>query len=106
MPIENDTRVRVDGLSKRTATARGPASGVGASAVCRVALIEAARASTSACSAGAEVVVLEEVRGSRCGLQSAVSRRGGQGGDEGVDLRVGEDQRRGEPEHVRVRPRW
>ena len=25
MPTENDTRVRVDGLSKSTATARGPA---------------------------------------------------------------------------------
>src|SRR3954453_13316488 len=30
MPTENDTRVRVDGLSNRTATAPGPASGWGA----------------------------------------------------------------------------
>ena len=30
MPTLNDTRVRVDGLSNSTATARGPASGVNA----------------------------------------------------------------------------
>ena len=33
MPTENDTRVRVDGLSKMTATARGPASGCAAEPV-------------------------------------------------------------------------
>ena len=101
--MEKETRVRVDGLSNSTATARGTpfgaASGVGASAVCRVRLERGGQRQHLGLLGRAEVVVLEEVPG-----HCAVSRRGveggGQGRDEGVDLRVGEDERRGEPEHA------
>ena len=49
MPASNDTRVRRLGLSKSTATDRGPASG---RCAYRSAFIAAARSSTAACSAG------------------------------------------------------
>src|SRR3954465_12679645 len=129
-PTENDTRVRVDGLSKRTATVRGTpwgaASGVGAAAVCRVALSEAASASTSACSAGSRssslrkclTVVTVRLR-SRSAPRSparpamlpgpsssrSALHRGVEGPREGrhecVDLGVGQDQRRRQAEHAR-----
>ena len=60
MPTLNDTRVRVDGLSKITATARGPASGVNAD---RSLLDPVGQVEHLELLGRAEVVVAEEVRG-------------------------------------------
>ena len=68
MPTLNDTRVRVDGLSNITATARGPASGRRPN---RSAFSSSARSSTSTSSAGLEVVVAQEVPGHQPAAGSA-----------------------------------
>ena len=60
MPTANETRVRVDDLSKMTATVCGPSSGV---RLQRSALSCSARSRISACSAGRDVVVAKEVAG-------------------------------------------
>ena len=75
------------------------ASGIGASAVCRVRLERGGQRQHLGLLGRAEVVVLEEVPGHGVVSIDGVEGRG-QGRDEGVDLRVGEDERRGEPEHV------
>ena len=91
-----------DGLSKRTATARGPASGR-----CRepVGLHPSARSSTSACSVGREVVVAQEVPGHAGHRTESLSLRRHASSDRGqapsTNVRrpaVGEDQRRREPD--------
>ena len=66
MPTAKETRVRVDDLSKITATVCGPASGVTAQ---RSFLSSIARSRISACSAWAQVVVAQEVAGHVHGLQ-------------------------------------
>ena len=58
MPEAKDAWVRRVGLSKSTATVRGPASGFSSYGA---ALSSAARSSTRACCVGVEVVVAQEV---------------------------------------------
>ena len=81
MPSVNDTRVRVDGLSKRTATARGPASGCRPS---RSAFIPSARSSTSTSSSGVRSssrrkcrVTVRPLRRRRAAATVAASRTSG-----------------------------
>ena len=80
MPTSNENRVRVEFLSKMTATPRGPSSGLRAE---RVRLQLAASASTSACSVGRQVVVTQEMPGHH---DTALSEHAGQRGEELVDL--------------------
>src|SRR5882757_1077636 len=91
MPTLNDTRVRVDGLSKMTATARGPVSGW---RISRSAFIASARSSTSRSSAG-----LRSSSRRKC-LGMNVSQRGGEAGQGIVDVGLGKNERRGQPDDV------
>ena len=71
MPVAKETRVRVEVLSKMTATAAGrPATWT----LYGAALTATASSRTSACSAGREVVVLEEVAGHDGHLRSRVEQ--------------------------------
>ena len=88
MPISNENRVRVEFFSKITPTPRGPSSGRCANGAF---FSSAASARTSACSAGRQVVVAQEVLArssllSRLAAERVVEDRG-QRRDESVDLR-------------------
>src|ERR1700722_8203715 len=96
MPTVNETRVRSDGLSNRTATARGPSSGRRANRAC---FIAAASSRISACSAGARSSSRRKFLGIGFPLLGA-GQNGGKGGGEPVRLGLGEDERRGEPHRV------
>ena len=109
MPTANDTRVRVDGLSKTTATARGPASGCRREPVGlhRVGEVEhlgllgrasGRRRAGSAGRHGRRPFASGRSSGGGDGARGVEDRR--QRGEEGVGLRVGEDQRRREPDDV------
>src|SRR3954447_4059908 len=99
MPTWNDTLVRVEGLSKSTATERGPSSGRAAK---RSFFNASARSRTSTCSAGVRSSSRRKCLGIRglLGSRQAGIEGGGQGGEERVGLLVGEDERRGEPDDV------
>ena len=105
MPTEKETRVRVDGLSKRTATACGtgewlPCEPVGLHRVGQVEHLDQL--------VGAEVVVAQEVPraahvsvppvGAWAERTRVEDRR--KRSEERVRLRVGEDQRRHQPDDV------
>ena len=103
MPTANETRVRVDGLSKSTATARGTPSGAASGSARggdRSALSRRRGRAPRPARPG-EVVVRRKWPESRGGLPDAVSRacRGqGSAATKRVGLGVGEDERRREPE--------
>src|SRR5215471_9488416 len=91
MPTLNETRVRVECLSKSTATARGPASGWRTR---RLAFIASARSSTSRSSAG-----LRSSSRRKC-LGICVAQRGAQSWHRLVHVGFGQDQRRRQADHV------
>ena len=106
MPTENETRVRVEVLSKITATVCGPASGLVAEPV---GLQRVGQVEHLGLLGRTEVVVAQEVpdvMGQRCrddlDAGRSVDRARRQGRDETVSLSRGQDQRRGEPDRVRV----
>ena len=94
MPISNENRVRVEFLSKMTATPRGPSSGRRLNGFV---FSSAASASTSACSSG---VRSSSRRKCRVMTSAALSSTSGQRGQEVVDLALGDDQRWGQPNHI------
>src|SRR5699024_1030863 len=110
-PVAKDTRVRVEDLSNMIATVRGPSRGRRAK---RSPASSSARARTSFCSAGARSSSRRKWRGisvlSLGGRSVGGGRRAGdrveqagQGGGEGRELGVGDDQRRGQAQGGRVR---
>ena len=100
MPTANDTWVRSVGLSKITATVRGPASGRAAN---RSAFSSRGEVEHLGLLGRAEVVVAQEVPGHAVRPASAAwpsSRIAGQAARNVVGLLGGEDQRRGQPDRV------
>ena len=100
MPISKENRVRVEFFSKMTATPRGPSSGrrlnrrrleFGGQRQ-DLGLLGRASGRRRAGSVGASRVLPRRRDG---GVED-----GGQRGDEGLDLRVGDDQRRRQPDDV------
>ena len=111
MPTANETRVRVEDLSKITATVCGPASGLSFQ---RSFLSATARSRISACSAGGQVVVAQQVAGHAVtsvergveiqhSASSTVRSDAVNSCDELVDLDVADVERRHEPDRLVVR---
>src|SRR5690606_30165497 len=108
MPVAKETRVRVEALSNTSATVRGPSRGRLAQ---RSPASSRARARTSFCAAGLRSSARRKWRGMSGPLLVGGGgsgplggvEQGGQRLDEGAELLVGDDQRRGEPQGAGVR---